>query len=767
MDKNQFYDELLAEAITPGGSVSKKIGQLLSGNSGVKIPESKRKPKKTLSEGFRESQIAQASEEITIPEFTIQVYTPGSDLAAGTAKNQIIYARDGNDTLFGLDPFNNKPGQIQIDILIGDLAIIEPPNPRDWTDRFILGDSKQPFYVDSGFNDFALILDFNPSQDIIQLHGSKQDYLLAESGLGTEIYYQPRKGTSEFIGFLPFVYDLSLKNSYFEYRGKGNTPPKKAVVKQAEQLGTARFDLTASVVVDAFGSVFTAGQTSGSLGAINAGATDALVVKYDGDGNQKFIKQFGTSSADTIYGMATDNKGNIYVTGLTAGNLGGTKQAESTDSWVAKYDTNGKRQWIRQFGTDIINQPFDIDVDDDGNAYISGITVKAGEPGGTIPATDDYWVTKYDTNGNRKWFKEYGSTSTNPDDLNFDEAYGVAVGGDGSVYASGWTLGDLGGKNAGLYDAWVAKHDNNGDQIWLRQFGTSTYEFSWDVDVDTQGNSYAVGWTLGDLGGKNAGSYDAWLVKYDTNGNQKWLQQFGTGGDDQAFGVETDLDGNIYVVGYTDGNLKRTNAGSFDAWVVKFDSSGNKKWTQQFGTPDLDQALGVAVDDITGNLYVTGSTQSSFGDVSAGSTDSWVAKLNMQTGSLQSFTGTANGKPSGKTIIGTSDDDRIVSSQGRDMITGLGGSDIFVYKSYKDGGDTITDFSAQDDFIDLSPIFASPKYRSTHQFSDYVKLVQIGSSTAVQINPVGDARDTFRTLVTLENVTASSLSSDNFIVNKF
>lgn len=760
VDRAQFTERVITETIRPGGNTTTLVRDLFAGRSGVDIPPSAANPPTPLPEGFQQSQVARVNSEVSIPSFSLQTYTPGSDLAAGLQKNQVIYGRDGNDTLLGFDPFDNNPGNLQIDLFIGDIPILQPPNPRDWRDTFVLGDSKQPYYTDGGFNDFGIILDFNSSQDIIQLSGTRLDYRLAQSSLGTEIYYLPGRGESEFIGFLPFVYDLRLTGNYFQFEGLGSAPPSTAVIREAEQLGSPRFDITVGSATDPSGNVYTAGGTSASLGGSNAGATDGLLVKYDSDGNQKWIRQLGSSVADTAYAVTTDNAGNVFLTGVTAGNLAGTRQSSSTDAWIAKYDTNGNQQWVRQFGTDIINQAFDIETDDTGNVYVTGLTVK-GEGGSGIPATDDYWVTKYDTNGNRIFFREFGST-VNPNGFNFDEAYGLAVNGDGSSYVSGWTLGNLGGTNAGLYDAFVAKQDTNGNQVWVRQFGTPTYEFSWDADSDTQGNVYATGWTLGNLGGTNAGQYDAWLVKYDTNGNQQWIRQFGGSGDDEAFGVQTGLDGSVYVTGYTDGSLEGSNAGSFDAWVAKYDSSGNRSWIQQFGTRDSDLGLGITIDDVSGSLYVTGTTESSLGAANAGTIDSWVAKLNAATGAIQNFAGTATGVPAGGTITGTSGNDRLVSSQGRDIITGAGGNDIFVYQSYTAGGDTITDFS-RGDLIDVSGIFASPNYSSTTPFTEYIRVVPLGSSTAVQINPVGDSRDIFRTLVTLENFTASLTASD-FVV---
>lgn len=650
--------QFLAEASTPGGNTTawlEKSGAIWG------LP----------ANGSRSITAAAVVES---PQVTIQTYTPGSDLAAAFRKNQIVYGRDGNDILVGANPFANNPNQFQIDVFIGDLPIIQSPNTPNWSDRFILGDWQQPYYVDGGLNDFVTILDFNRNQDIIQLNGTSADYQLVQSLNGTEILHQQGTVTDR-VAQLPLVYGLSLEDNYFQF--EGNTPPKGSVLAQTKQLGSVGFDLSSASATDSFGNVYIAGGTTGSLGKPNAGLRDAFVTKYDSDGDRLWTKQFGTSSFDTVYGITTDKNGNFYVSGTTEGNLAGPRQASFSDAFVAKYDSNGNQNWLRQFGTADINLSFDINVDDDSNVYLSGLTVKPS----LFLATTDAWTTKYDTNGNRQWFSEFGSSD-------FDDCYGVAVGGIGNnVYASGFTIGNIGGQNAGLYDAWISKHDNTGNLQWVRQFGTANYEFSWDVAADSQGNSYSTGWTLGNLGGINAGSYDAFLAKYDNSGNQVWIKQFGTGGDDEAFGVDVDLNGNIFLTGYTNNNLQGLNAGDFDAWVAKYDSNGNRNWIQQFGTTDSDQALGVTVDN-TGTLYVTGVTEGSFGGTNAGSVDSWVAKLNATSGTLIDFSGSST--PPGSTIDGTPNNDNLLGTQGNDIIQGFDGQDVLRGSSGDDsldGGD--------------------------------------------------------------------------------
>ena len=563
--------------------------------------------------------------------FTLQTYTPNSDVAVGFKPNQLIYSRAGNDTLLGYQPLTPNLNQAQIDFFIGDLAV-EDPAFRSWSDTFILGDWSQPYYANGdpdaplGVNDFGLVIDFNSGQDFVQLFGTANDYQLVDLGIGSALLKQQQTGL-DVVGFLLGSSNLNLGGNYFQFRG--STPPPGPVLPQAKQLGTPGFDVTAVTATDTSGNVYVAGGTTGSLeGANNGESRDPVIVKYDSNGNQLQTIQFGSANFDTIYGIKVDTQGNIYVGGTTEGNLGGPKQAEGADAFVAKFDSNGNQQWIQQFGRELINSAFSLDIDEDSNVYLSGITVRSSPDF----VTDDFWVTKYDTNGSRQWFTEFGSPA-------FDEPYAVAVSNDGSVYAGGWTLGDFGGTNAGLYDAALAKLDNDGNVEWTKQFGTADFDWIWGVDTDTEGNVYAGGWTLGDLAAESAGSYDPFLAKYDSDRNQLWIKQFGSAGDDQTFRLNIDNDDNIFLTGYTNGNLGGTNAGSFDAWVSRFDTDGNQVWIQQYGTPEFDQGYGISTDN-AGNLYATGITQDSFGGTNAGSFDGWVAKIDKTSGNLQNFNGT-------------------------------------------------------------------------------------------------------------------------------
>ncbi len=277
--------------------------------------------------------------------------------------------------------------------------------------------------------------------------------------------------------------------------------------------------------------------------------------------------------------------------------------------------------WTRQFGSNDTEEASGIAVDNAGNSYVAGVT-QGALPGQTSSGGSDAFVRKYDTAGNEVWTRQFGSSTS-------DDAIAIGVDTAGNSYVAGWTGGTLPGQtSSGGTDAFVRKYDAAGNALWTRQFGSSSYDFAQAIAVDTAGNIYAAGYTQGTLPGQtSSGSYDAFVRKYDASGNIVWTRQFGSNSLDEAFGIAVDAAGNSYTVGITFGALPgQTSSGGFDAFVRKYDQGGNEVWTRQFGSGSYDFAQAIAVD-AAGNSYAAGITGGTLpGQTSAGGDDAFVRK---------------------------------------------------------------------------------------------------------------------------------------------
>ncbi len=247
----------------------------------------------------------------------------------------------------------------------------------------------------------------------------------------------------------------------------------------------------------------------------------------------EWMRQFGTEDhTDQAFGVSADGLGNVYVTGSTSSNLGGT-QYGGFDAFVAKYDAAGALQWTRQLGTTADDKGSGVSVDHLGNVYISGST--GGNLGGTHFGFDDAFIAKYDATGALQWTRQLGTVPNN------DSGGGVSADGLGNVYMSG---------NSGA-NAYISKFDADGVLQWMSQSGTIGSAISTGVSTDHLGNAYISGWTNGNLGGTNAGGYDAFISKYDSTGSLQWTRQVATSADDYANGVSADDLGNVFISGVT------------------------------------------------------------------------------------------------------------------------------------------------------------------------------------------------------------------------
>jgi hypothetical protein len=237
-----------------------------------------------------------------------------------------------------------------------------------------------------------------------------------------------------------------------------------------------------------------------------------------------------------------------------------------------------------------------------------------GSLGGPNAGIGDAYIAKYDPTGNLLWTEQIGTNK-------LDQSYSVAVDGTGNAYISGSTYGSLGGPNVGSRDAFLARYDPTGNLLWTRQIGTISFDLSNCVAVDTYGNAYLSGRTLGSLGGPNAGETDAFLAKYDTAGNQLWTKQLGTSAMEMCNSVTVDASGNAFICGHTAELLSANHM-----FLAKYNPEGSLLWNQQLGTTSTnDNCWSVAVD-ASGNSYISGSTPSSLGGPNAGEDDAFLAK---------------------------------------------------------------------------------------------------------------------------------------------
>ncbi len=232
--------------------------------------------------------------------------------------------------------------------------------------------------------------------------------------------------------------------------------------------------------------------------------------------------------------------------------------------------SSGVKQWTKQLGTSTTDYGNDITSDSSGNVYVTG-SIYGGLNGNTNAGASDLFVVKYNSSGVNQWTKQLGTSSS-------ESGNGITSDSGSNVYVTGWTKGDLDGTNVGGEDLFVVKYNSSGVNQWTKQLGTSSSESGNGITSDSGSNVYVTGWTKGDLDGTNVGGEDLFVVKYNSSGVNQWTKQLGTSSSESGNGITSDSGSNVYVTGSTLGGLDgNTSAGNADLQKVKFYENGNKQ----------------------------------------------------------------------------------------------------------------------------------------------------------------------------------------------
>jgi uncharacterized delta-60 repeat protein len=299
---------------------------------------------------------------------------------------------------------------------------------------------------------------------------------------------------------------------------------------------------------------------------------------------------------------------------------------------VVSFSTITSYGWAARLGGSNGDYFFGVATDTSGNIY--GVGYENSSTNGT---NDEAIISKWDASGNLTWQRKIGGSYN-------DYFYGVACDASGAIYAVGYesssaadnpsafitkwdssgnltwqrriggsstdlfqgvacdasgniyAVGNEYSSNPGYSNAFITKWDASGNLIWQRKIGGSNHDYFCDVTIDASGNIYAVGDEYSSTGTNN----EAFITKWDASGNLTWQRKLGGSNGDYFYGVTSDSSGNIYAVGY-----ENSSNGVFEALITKWDASGNLTWQRKLGGQYDDYFYGVTSDS-SGNIYAVG-----------------------------------------------------------------------------------------------------------------------------------------------------------------
>ena len=393
--------------------------------------------------------------------------------------------------------------------------------------------------------------------------------------------------------------------------------------------------------------------------------------------------------------IAVANDGSIYILGNSKGDLNGEISSGKQDVYVTKLDSKGEHLWTKLIGSDKNDEAKSLTIgDEDGQIYITGDT-KGDINNQTNKGGNDAFITKLNTNGDHIWTK---AIATKKD----DESFSIISDKNGSIYVSGSTQGNLNNtKNKGEEDAFITKFNTDGDLLWTTLIGGTGSQWSTSIAIAEDGSIYGCGSIDGGLDMESHSETDVFAYKLNSDGKGIWTKALGGSGLDEAQSIDIDNDGSIIITGFTDAEYENISNLGFlhDIFVSKLNPNGKTIWNELIGTEDNDKAYSVEVGE-DNSIYIGGFTAGDLEGV-AHNGAALVTKLN------------PNGSQSWMKVYGST------MSPNSGTYISLNNGNVFL-TSQEHGDDEFggTDFEENDAFV-AKIIELSPSEYAQYTDSDY------------------------------------------------
>ncbi len=304
------------------------------------------------------------------------------------------------------------------------------------------------------------------------------------------------------------------------------------------------------------------------------------------DANVLWERTYGGAGDDRAFYVATEGDG-FAVVGSSASFEQGKMAA-----WVLRLDHDGSVLWNRTFLKEADSEFRYVLSLDDGFLLVGNMFLPSGN-------TDGY-LAKADSEGNLKWNITLGNGKV-------DKLFSAVETQDGFVLVG---LTDSFSNDSNV---WVVKIDVNGEVAWNKTYGWAMEDAGRAITL-TEDNQFVIAGYTNSMGN---GDYDFLLLKIDALGNLLWNNTYGGAQSDKAYAIAETAGGCIVV-----GDTRSKGEGESDAWVLKFDFSGNLLWERTVGGKGFDTPTCIACSNDGG--HIIGGFTFSFG---SGNRDFWLLKV--------------------------------------------------------------------------------------------------------------------------------------------
>jgi len=308
-------------------------------------------------------------------------------------------------------------------------------------------------------------------------------------------------------------------------------------------------------------------QASGSTG------TDMWLAKIDSSGGQQWAKTYGGTSSGpasaAAYSVHETSDGGFILAGWVD-NSSGTPMPE-----IVKTYANGTLQWGGYYAYLAPGGANDVQQTNDGGYLVVGTQLNGTKTEG--------FVMTADSSGHVQATQVFAAGST------ADKVQPTSDGG----YV---LVGSIG--SSGSRQAYLVKLDESGREEWSQKYGGGGDAIG-NAIVQADDGGYVF---CGATNSQGNGGYDAWLVKTDANGNVQWQRTFGGTEDDSAISLQGTSDGGYILGGVTQsfGTIGQDNA-----WLVKTDANGNYAWDVLWY--HIEGAAGSVLQANDGSYVISGS----------------------------------------------------------------------------------------------------------------------------------------------------------------